>query len=272
MITYARPAYVRRTLPHLLDTCTDRMRVWLWHNGTDEETLEVVSYYADHPKVARFHHSPENLRLRVPTNWLWSESDAELLSKVDDDCLPEPSWVERLSRAHADVDALGVVGSWRFFDEDFLPDVAHRKIRSLPGGHRIMENLWVQGSGYLMKRACVDEHGLLAPRQSFTDYCIEIALAGRVNGWYFPFVHEEHLDDPRAPHSPLRTDADLLANLPLSAQQSGVRTVAAWEEQMRRSARRLQEASVDHADYRGARRTARRARGRLERWLERRAG
>ncbi|QBI20287.1 glycosyltransferase [Egibacter rhizosphaerae] len=268
MITYQRPDYVRRSLPHLLESCTEDMRVWLWHNGTDADTLNVVRSYVDHPKVARFHHSPENLRLRAPTNWLWAESDADLLSKVDDDCLPDTDWAARLARAHEDVDEFGVIGSWRFYDEDFLPDVAQRKIRGFPGGHQLLENFWVQGSGYLMKRACVEQQGLLAPGQSFTAYCIDLALKGWVNGWYFPFIHEEHMDDPRSPNSLLRTDDDLHDQLPLSAQHSGVATLQQWEEQMRRSARRLQEASVEPRDYRNLRRTLRSAWWRVQRRLE----
>lgn len=274
MITYNRASYVRKSLPHLLDTCTEEMRVWLWHNGTHEETLEVARSYASHPKVARFHHSPDNLHLRAPTNWLWKESEADLLSKVDDDCLPAHSWAHQLAQAHADVKDFGVIGSWRFYDEDFLPDVAHRKIRSFQSDHQVMENFWVQGSGYLMKRECVMQQGLLAPGQSFTGYCVELALRGWVNGWYFPFIPEDHMDDPRSSNSDLKTDKDLVEHLPLSAEQSGVRSLHDWQCQMRRSALRAQTASIDPSDYRGMRRTLRNFRAHLRRrwedyWLSR---
>ena len=39
MITYNRPEYTRLSLERLLATCDESMRVWVWHNGTDEETL-----------------------------------------------------------------------------------------------------------------------------------------------------------------------------------------------------------------------------------------
>src|ERR1700741_2603147 len=68
MITYDRPEYVRLSLPHLLDSCTDDARVWLWHNGTDAATLAAVEEFRHDPRVHRFHHSPVNAGLREPTN------------------------------------------------------------------------------------------------------------------------------------------------------------------------------------------------------------
>lgn len=252
MITYDRASYVRRSLPHLLSTCDEHMRVWVWHNGTDVETLRAVEESLDHPRLHRFHHSRENLRLGVPTNWLWTEASGDYVSKVDDDCLVTEGWAQTLLAAHEANPELGVIGSWRFYDEDYVPELAERKLKTLAGGHRVLQNFWVQGSGYLLRRRCVDEHGLLPVDQpSFTRYCIRLALAGWINGWYFPFIHEEHLDDPRSPFTDLKSDADLQRHLPLSAAQRGVTTLSQWEAQMRRSARELQAASIDPRDYRG---------------------
>jgi glycosyltransferase involved in cell wall biosynthesis len=254
MITYKRPGYLRLSLPRLLETCDEHTRVWLWHNGDDEETLDVVRSHLDHPAVYRFHHSRENQRLTAPTNWMWSEGDADLVSKVDDDCLVTPGWIEAFRQVHLDNPNLGAVGSWRFYDEDFVPELAEPKIVTLAGGHRMMRNHWVQGSGYLLSRKVIDRQGLLTPGTSFPQWCIDAALNGAVHGWLFPFVHEEHMDDPRSEHTLFKTDEDLLANLPLSAQTSGVRTVAAWEQQMRNSAYNVQLATLDLRQYKGWRR------------------
>src|SRR5687768_244136 len=200
MITYNRASYTRLALTRLLETCDDRMRVWLWHNGDHLETLGVVKELSSHPRVHRFHHSVENRKLREPTNWCWSESNGEFLSKVDDDCLMPDGWADTLRRAHADVPEFGILGCWRFPDEDFVADVASRKIIAF-NGHRVMRNCWIEGSGYLMKRACVQKHGLLAADQSFTQYGMALARAGWVHGWYFPFLYQEHMDDPRSPNT-----------------------------------------------------------------------
>ncbi len=258
MITYNRPGYTQRSLSRLLETCEEGMRVWIWQNGSDPETVEVVRKLSTHPRVERFHHSPENKKLREPTNWMWKASTGDFVSKVDDDCLVEPGWAQRLAIAHAAYSTFGVLGSWRFREEEFVPELARDKISEFPGGHQVYRNLWVQGSGYLMKRRCVSEYGILRPGQSFSHYCIELAVRGFVNGWYYPFIREEHMDDPRSPFTVLRTDDDLLRRLPLSARGRGVETLAAWEAQLRQSAYDVQAAPLEFQYYRGWRPKVRR--------------
>ncbi|MCP3903385.1 MAG: glycosyltransferase [Planctomycetes bacterium] len=258
LITCRRPEYTRRSIARLLDTCDAHTRVWLWHNGDHAETLAVTSGFARDPRVHRFHHSPENRVLREPTNWLLGEADGAYLAKVDDDCLVPAGWLDTLRSAHEDEPRFGVLGCWRFQSEDFDADLAAPKIQSFDGGHRILRNCWVEGSGFLMKRGCVEHAGLLRDGESFTGYCIRIAAAGWINGWYYPFLPQEHMDDPRAPHSLLRTDDDLATHLPLSAKQRGVTNLEQWVGQLRASARTVQVAPVDPRTYVGARKKLRR--------------
>lgn len=263
MITHRSAGYLHLSLPRLLSTCGEHDRVWLWHNGEDEETLEALRSYRDDPRVARFHHSRENVRLRPPTSWLWSESTARYVSKVDDDCMVSPGWLDTFVAAHEADPSLGVVGSWRHPEEDFRPELASGRIRTLAGGHRLMLNLWVQGSGYVLPRSHVERLGLLRDDESFTGYCIRLARAGAVNGYYFPFVREDHMDDPRSPHTLIRSDEDLQRRMPLSAQVNGVRTVDDWLGQLRRSAMILQSASLDPRSYSGWRSKRRSVKRRL---------
>lgn len=264
-ITYNRPHYTRRSLPRLLETCDETMRVWLWHNGDHPETLEVVRSYADHPRVRCFYHSRENKSWGEPTIWFFNESDADYLSKVDDDCLVPDGWARTLRRAHEDVPEFGILGCWRFQPEDFDEALARPKIQTF-NGHTVLRNFWIEQSGYLMKRACVDELGPPRSNESFDGrYGIRLALAGWVHGWYMPFLRQVHMDDPRSPHTALRSDEDIEEHLPLSAKMNGVRTVAEWDAQLRRSARLLQSASIDPRDYRGWRLATRKVRTRLRR-------
>lgn len=62
------------------------------------------------------------------------------------------------------------------------------------------------------------------------------------------------MDDPRSPHTLIRTDADLQDRMPLSARANGVTTVADWTAQLVQSARVLQTASLDPRTYTGWRR------------------
>ncbi|WP_205857056.1 glycosyltransferase family 2 protein [Phytoactinopolyspora endophytica] len=265
MITYRSAGYLHLSLPRLLDSCGEGDRVWLWHNGDDEETIEALRPYRKDTRVHRYQHSRENVMLREPTSWLWSESDAPLLSKVDDDCIVAPGWIDTLAEAHEANPEFGVVGSWRHPEDDFRPDLATRKIATFRGGHQLMRNMWVQGSGYMMKRRIVERQGLLRADESFPRYCIRSARSGAVNGFYYPFIPEDHMDDPRSPHTLIRTDEDLRLRMPLSAKANGVRTVDDWVEQLRRSAVVLQETSPDPRDWTWWRRKARRGRYYLRR-------
>ena len=263
MITYNRPEYAQRSLGRLLETCDETMRVWIWHNGNDGPTLEVVRALANHPRVHEFYHCPENKKLWAPTNWFWEHARGDYLSKVDDDCVIPHGWGQILRKAHEDVPQFGVLGCWHFQEDDFDLALAEPKIRQFPGGHRVMVNCWLGGSGYAMKRECVESGGLLRRRQGFTDYCLQLARQGWIHGWYYPFLYMEHMDDPRAPHSGLRADSDVERKPPLSAAKNGIRNLAAWDAQLRRSARLIQQASIDPRDYTGWRK----ALG----WLKRRA-
>ena len=266
MITYNRPAYTRLALERLLATCDESMRVWLWHNGNHEETLAVTSELARHPRVHRFHHCPENLKLRAPTNWLFRESKGAFLTKVDDDCLMPDGWADTLRSAMDDEPKFGILGCWRFQDEDFDPKIANWKIQSF-GKHKVLRNMWVEGSGYLMRRACVDFAGEIGPKDTFTSYCIKVGCGGWINGWYWPPLHQPHLDDPREPLSAIRSDEDLLSNLPLSAINSGIRTRDEWISRLRRSAREVQVAPFQPSYYSSWRRCFRRGIVRAKRAL-----
>ncbi len=259
MVTHTRPHYTRLSLPRLLESCDDTMRVWVWHNGTHAETLRVVREGLDHPRLHRFHHSPSNQLLREPINWFFGNSNGDLLGFVNDDCLVRDGWADKLRKAHQDVAQFGVIACWHFPVEDFIADLAQKKTHRFACGHQLMVNPWVQGSGVIMKRECVDALGVLPARdKGFTRYCIRIAAAGWINGWYVPLVPIDHMDDPRSPHTMLKTDADLEHHLPLSAWLRGTRTIEAWTAHLRRSARIVQEAPTDPRLYLGVRKSIRR--------------
>lgn len=251
MVTYDCPESTDLCLGRLLDTCGENASVWLWHNGDHRGTLDVIEKYRDHPRLEKFHHSEENLKLWTPTNWLFENSQADYLSKVDDDNLLPHGWIETLLSAHEAYDKFGVLGCWRFPDEDFVPEVANKKIKEFPGEHRVMLNLWTEGSCFLMKRACRDEQGLLEKGQSFPQYCKKLAMKGWINGHYYPFIEYENLDDPRAPHSLIKSEEDLQKYLPLTAQYNGIKTIDEWTAMLRRSALNAQTASADIKDWQG---------------------
>ena len=264
MLTCRRPAYTRLSLPALIDSCDDTMRIWLWQNGSDPETLAVVDAVRDHERVHRYHHSAENLLLREPINWFLSRARGEFLCLVNDDCLVADGWAHTLREAHRDVAEFGAIACWHFHEDDFIPQLAERKTRTFARGRRLMINPWVQGSGVMVKRACIEEIGPLAETdRGMTPYWLRLARAGWINGWHVPLTPIDHMDDPRSPHTMLKTDADLQTHLPLSARLRGVRTVADWIAHLKKSARAVQEAPTDPRLYAGLRKKMRRLHTRL---------
>lgn len=253
VITYNRPRYARLSLTRLCETLPENARVIIWDNASGPDTVSVVKGFENHPLVERVVYNTTNAGLRTPTNWFWREyGDAEFLSKVDDDCLMPPGWCDVLTKAHAEVPEFGVLGCWRFMPEDFNPGNAIKKIRSF-GAHTLMRNCWIEGSGYLMKSGIVRKIGLLKDNESFTTWCVRAAASGYINGWYYPFLYQEHMDDPRARHTGIKTDEDFNRLIPLTAKNFGITTKEAWQRRLMDSAQRLQKYSLDPYDFIGLR-------------------
>ena len=267
MITYNRAPYTDLALSELISRSKGQARIWVWHNGQDQETLSVVRKY-EH-ELYRFHHSEENVGLMAPTNWLFENAEGDFLSKVDDDCIVPEDWLPKLKSAFNEEKDFGILGCWRFQEEDFRPELANRKIQAFSGGVSVFRNAWVEGSGYLMRRECVDRLGPLQPGDSFTDYCIKVTREGWINGWIHPFLYQEHMDDPRSEHAGLHSDEDLLRRLPLSARRNGVATLESWTEQIRRSAEAVQRAPYEASYWAPWRHKGRRLRKKLGRFFGR---
>lgn len=245
VITYNRPLYTRLTLERLLATCDETMRVWIWHNENDEETLAVVQSYLNHPCLYKFHHSKENKILIEPINWLWANAKGEYLCVLGDDSLVSDGWAQKLRRAHQDVNEFGVLGCWHFLPEDFIPEVAKRKIKTFRHGHRLLQNPWVGSSAHLMKRKCVQLQGLLREKETFPQYCVRLRWRGWINGWYYPFVQVEHMDDPRSTHTQLKSDENLLEYLPLTARKNSISTLEDWEKLIKKTAQHAQTSKIE---------------------------
>jgi hypothetical protein len=124
-----------------------------------------------------------------------------------------------------------------------------------------------------MKRTFVDQLGLLGKNESFPGYCIRGALRGWKNGWAFPLLHEEHMDDPRSEFCAIKSDADFMLQRPLSAIHDNVVSLSEWGGRIKHMARVVQAADPDPRQHVGWRKrlqhlSARAAKvlGRQEAW------
>jgi hypothetical protein len=264
-LSYKRVEHMRRTLPALLDSCDESSRVWVWQNGQDAAATAFVKEYEAHPRVHCVHYSNENIKLRGPTNWLWRQSGAEFVAKVDDDCVMPTNWTASLRSYFADEPKMGIISCWHYLDEDFVPDIARRKIIKVGGNREMLRNAWVGGSGYLMRRSIAVELGGIRDTESFTQFCVRAARKGWLVGWAYPFIKQIHLDDPKAPGAIVTSDEALLKHCPLSARNFGANGVDGWNAWLRADARYVQMAPYQAWKYLPAVSKCRRLLSRLRR-------
>ncbi|MBL7645461.1 MAG: glycosyltransferase family 2 protein [Candidatus Hydrogenedentes bacterium] len=269
MVTYDRAEYTRITLNQLLDTSTEGTRIWIWHNGNHQPTLNVVRSYLDHPRLFRFHHSNENKKLREPTNWFLTEAEGPYLAKVDDDLLMPAGWIQRIVSAYQANPDVGVLGTWPFMAEDIRPELAERKVVPLQGGDSMMLNCWVGGNGVVVKKELVKKIGLIRKKESFPRWMMRACAKGYNVGWLYPFIVCENLDDPRSEFCRIKTDEDAKRYAGLSNQVLGLFTVEELVSTIREQAIGVQMTPYDIRQHIGPRAFARRVIGKVGRVISR---
>jgi glycosyltransferase involved in cell wall biosynthesis len=247
-ITYNRLPYVKLTLPTLLKDPTEEFSLTIWDNGSTDGTREYLSS-VDDPRIVRKIFPDENAYLHGAVNDLVSKSSADLIGMVFDDILVTPGWTRPLARAHADVPEFGMIGSWHFPSEDFDYELAKWKIQEF-GQHRVIRNVWTGVAAGLIKVKTMRECGPLESSRT-TYYWKQMALRGYINGYYYPLILADHLDDPRAAHSRIKTEDDFQREPPTTAICNGYNSMDEWIRSLRRDATDIQTASIDPRKYVG---------------------
>ena len=241
VVTHNRLEYTRKTIARLLDDSSEQFDLYLWDNASTDGTVEYLKDGVKDPRIAEVVTSKENVGQTGAMNYVWSKTKAELVGKLDNDCLVTPGWTRILARAHADIPELGAVACWHFFPEDFNYELAKHKIQRF-GNHQIFRHPWVGGTGFLLKRKTFLELGRWdeGPNVGTTDYFLRMALAGYINGWYYPLIYQEHMDDPVSKHSLLKDDEAInsLYDVTYTLRNRDIRTMIkrmAWRKRVIRN-------------------------------------
>jgi len=114
--------------------------------------------------------------------------------KLDNDCIMTPGWTRTFAFAHSEINLLSAVACWHYRRDDLVYDLAKKKIRRL-GRHEVLEHPWVCGTRFLDKAEVYRRLGLVQG-DTLSHYWIRTALAGYINGFYYPLIYQEHMDDP----------------------------------------------------------------------------
>jgi len=266
-ITYNRLEYTKLSLASVLADPTEEFSLTIWDNASTDGTVEFIKQEVNDPRIADIVFSRENIGQMAAVNEIWGKSKADLLGKLDNDCLMIPGWTRTLAQAHKDIPKLGVVACWHYLPEEFDYERAKHKIQTF-GRHKIFRHPWTGGTGLLLKRDTFERFGPIQWK-STTKYWIKIASAGYINGYYFPLIYIEHMDDLRSKHCLLHQMSFDEARKYNPAYQDGRvrnRKQAEWNRE-----RYLEELFTDPYDpkyYMGWRSIPRRTRAKIQRILK----
>jgi hypothetical protein len=119
----------------------------------------------------------------------------------------------------------------------------------------------------MMKRALLEDLGPLRATENFTDWCIRAASKGWINGWYFPLLYMDHMDDPRSEHCRYKNEDEFSRDRGLTAVNHGISSLAELTAACKREALYLQTAPWDPRYHTGWRVWAKRQRTRIARLL-----
>jgi glycosyltransferase involved in cell wall biosynthesis len=219
LITYNRLEYTKKTIVRLLEDKNEEFELYIWDNASGDGTVEYLQEQVKDPRIVEIVLSKENVGQVNATNAIWSKTKAEFLGKMDNDCLVTPGWTRTLSQAHKDIPELGAVACWHFSSEDFDYERAKHKIQTF-GQHQILRHPWTGGTGVLTKKVIFENFGPIQGTGT-TEYWLKIALAGFINGFYFPLVYMEHMDDMLSKHCRLHRMSYDDAYRYMPAYQSG---------------------------------------------------
>jgi len=254
-LCYNRLAYTKLTLPALLADPSEEFSLIIWDNGSSDGTREYLASIDD-PRVTRKVFARENVYLHGAINDIVDKSSADLIGIVLNDILVTPGWTRPLAQAHSDVPEFGIIGSWHFQPEDFDYELAKHKIAKFEK-HQILRHPWTGVAAGLVKLKTMKEFGPLnSHRTSY--YWIRMALKGYINGYYYPLIYADHLDDPRSPHSAIKTEEDFQREASLTIRSmSSINSMDDWVNWLHQDALNIQRGSYDPRQYVGWRRKLR---------------
>ncbi|MBN1846256.1 MAG: glycosyltransferase [Sedimentisphaerales bacterium] len=247
-LAYNRLPCTKISIPALLADPEEEFSLTLWDNGSTDGTREYLDSLDD-PRIVRTVFAKENVRLQGAVNDLVERSKADLIGMVFEDILVTPGWTRTLAQAHADIPKFGMIGSWHFPLEDFDYELARPKIHTY-GSHQLILNPWTGVGAGLVKRRAMQECGPLQSSRT-TYYWIQMALKGYVNGYYYPLIPADHMDDPRSPYTLIKTEEDFQRLRPPTAAGHGVTCLADWIERCHQDAIHIQTLDPDPRQYVG---------------------
>jgi len=194
-IAYNRLNYTKLSLSSLLKDPNEEFTLTIWDNGSTDGTREYLDEVED-SRITRKVFPKENAHLHGAINNFIEKSKADLIGIIPNDFILTAGWTKKIAQAHAEIPELGMIGCWHFFEDDFSYERAKHKIQTF-GRHRIFRHPFTGGGAGLVKLETMKKFGPLKTSAT-TGYWINLALNGFINGFYYPLIYVEHMDDPKS--------------------------------------------------------------------------
>ncbi|MEX2118242.1 MAG: glycosyltransferase [Pirellulales bacterium] len=213
-ITFNRLEYTKLALEAVLALeYPGRLNVVVWDNASTDGTVDYLEQRLRALGHIRLIASAENRGVVYPMNAAWfAESPdgrrPDLLAKIDNDTLVPPELLKRLAECHIRSARLGVLSGFHFRREgEALADEG--RIQTLDGV-RLLLQPYVGGCAVMVRRQVLDRLGKIPcaaeahPRpfmdSGWTIYQQRIGELGLVNGYPYPLIHVDHMEDTRSAH------------------------------------------------------------------------
>jgi glycosyltransferase involved in cell wall biosynthesis len=262
-ITHNRLDYTKKALESILNDSSTKFKLTIWDNASNDDLKKFLKREVSDSRIDNIIFSEKNIGQIESINKVWSNSSAQLLGKLDNDCLVSDGWTGKLAAAHEDIEKLGVIACWHYFLEDFNIEDAKDKIQQI-GRHKIFRHPFTCGTGFLIKNRVYKKMGPLKGRTT-TDYWIKMALKKYINGFYYPLILQEHMDDPKSIHSKLK-DSESFLKFGKESVSVGIFNIATYEERMQHRSKvieNLLKGPIDPKYYSGIRRLMKKILARL---------
>jgi glycosyltransferase involved in cell wall biosynthesis len=218
LITYNRLEYTRLALDALLSSRYPNLTVVVWDNASRDGTVEYITKRLASVQHARLELCRENAGVVRPMNAVWaSNRDAELLAKIDNDTLTPPGLIDRLVNCHLASDRFGVLSGFHFRAEGEA--IAPQQDVVTVGGVQVLRQQFVGGCAVMVRRDVYERFGAVPEtvpvrretsigyptdrpfmESGWTVYQRWLTEAGLINGYPWPPVHVDHMEDTRSPH------------------------------------------------------------------------
>jgi SAM-dependent methyltransferase len=214
MVTYNRLEYTRLALEAVLKLDYKNLRLVVWDNASSDGTVDYIKQRLASLPNAELIASPVNRGVVFPMNEVWSSDwQAELLAKIDNDTLVPPGLLSRLAACHLQSKRFGVLSGFHFREEGERLAEANR-IKSFDGVP-VLPQPYVGGCAVMIRRDVFDRIGPIGCRtdsqprpfmdSGWTRCQQRLTAEGLVNGYPWPRVHVDHMEDTRSAHC-IRSD------------------------------------------------------------------